>query len=200
MQISLTRHDEICSAPVEPLVNRPAVGACAVARWYMVEAQRYQLKRAIQTIETLGFEAYSPTVAVQLRPTLAGRRLGKIETVFRPIFFDFFFVRFDEARDAWPAIRRETTNGIKRLLLTAGQHPQRVEPGLVERLQEDDARRNAPPPARQRPLRKGYPALVTRGAFSGRVGLIEGCDGTHTTIQIGPFRAILARADITDEG
>lgn len=185
---------------------RPAFGACPVSEWYVVEAEHQKLSRAIQSVESLGFQTYSPQILIKIRDTVNGKRNSHFSDVARPMFFQFFFVAFDDDRDSWGRIRREPSNGIRRLLMSPGQIPARADRGRgirIEVLKSTEAERLKLPDRGLPRIKRGGFALVVRGPLEGHVVQIEACDGFTTTawatIFSGRTRVMLKRMDLTDE-
>ena len=96
--------------------------------WYVVQTQAGKEDLACEHLRRQGFETFLP----RLRARKAMRR-GKYKTVLRPLFPGYVFVSFDAATVRWQAIN--STIGVLRLV-GFGEGPARLEPGLVERLDE----------------------------------------------------------------
>jgi len=200
-----------------PAKSRPALGACPVLRWYVVEAEHQKLARAVRSVIDLKFDTYQPMMSVRIRDTVNGKRSPVFTHVLRPMFFQFFFVQFDAEHDPWGSLRPDKGNGIKRLLMTPGQRPALADRGYgmrIEQLKATEEDRLRLPETGMKPLRPGTLALVRTTprvidgvevypAFGGQVIEVESCDGFTTIGWSGLFggrtKAIMPRAELSDE-
>ena len=95
------------------------------ARWYVVQTQPNAEQRADEHLRRQGFTTFLP------RLLKSRRHARKTETVSRPLFPRYMFVRLDTASQGWHAIR--STFGVTSLI-GGEQGPTPVRDGVVEAL------------------------------------------------------------------
>lgn len=132
------------------------------AAWYAVRTQTNAEARAVAHLGNQGFAVYLPRYRKQRR------HARRVETVLRPVFPGYVFVRLDIERQAWRAING--TFGVIGLV-QFGMTPAPVPGGIVEALQarEDDAGAVQLAPEG---LRAGECVRVREGAFEDCIGVL----------------------------
>jgi transcriptional antiterminator RfaH len=134
------------------------------ARWYVVQTQPHAESRADEHLRRQGFTTYLPKLLKHRR------HARKTETVSRPLFPRYMFVRIDTGSQGWHAIR--STFGVTGLV--GGDHgPTPVRDGIVESLraqQGDDGYFRAPSACSFAP---GAAVRVMDGTFATTIGFFE---------------------------
>ncbi len=184
-----------------PSTSRLPCSAYGGPRWHVIEAEPGKIHLACRSLIEQRFETFLATTPMRMRKTVNGRQESALSIVHVPMFFGFFFCRFDAEREQWP--KRDTRLGIARLLMTTNNRPAPVERGLVERLIETAPERlNLPKEARPK-LTPNIMILIVKGAFEGMTGQVVSCDGFSTVVRLvmfGGYRDVrINRADITTE-
>lgn len=120
---------------------------------------------AAARIEAQGIKTFLP---LQERSV---RHARQIKTVLRPVFPQYFFVRFDPGRTAWRSING--TIGVNSLIMRA-QAPEPVCRGVVETLiaSADDQNRLQ----FVQPIKPGDAVRLVRGPFAEQLGVIDRLD------------------------
>jgi transcriptional antiterminator RfaH len=133
-------------------------------RWYVVQTRPYAEGRADVHLRRQGFTTFLPKVLKHRR------HARKIETVARPLFPGYMFVRVDTSSQGWRAIR--STIGVTALV--GGENgPVPVRDGIVEslRAQEgEDGYFRFPTVCKLTP---GASIRVVDGIFSSAIGFFE---------------------------
>jgi transcriptional antiterminator RfaH len=101
------------------------LAAAQGSRWYLVHARPNNESKAAFNLAAQGFEAFLPRIEKTVR------HARRLQTVRRPLFPRYLFVRFDTARDRWLSICG--TFGVARLFMQDGR-PVPVPVGIVEDL------------------------------------------------------------------
>jgi len=99
------------------------------------------------------------------------RHARRVDTVIRPLFPRYLFIKFDAQSTPWRPIR--STVGISHII-SAGERPLIAPPWVVEQLrqrQDDDGMIVQAP---EELFKKGDAVQITDGAFSDRLGIFEG--------------------------
>ena len=141
-------------------------GTAATARWYVVHTQPSAEDRATARLETQGYHVFCP----RLRKVV--RHARKSTAKLAPLFPGYLFLRLDISRDRWRSVNG--TRGVVRLL-TQGDVPQAVPPGVIEDLQSHADVHGAldlTPP-----LQAGQRVRIEDGPFSDFVGTLQRLDG-----------------------
>lgn len=148
--------------------THPDARTAAVARWYVVHTQPSAEDRAIAHLETQGYHIFCP----RLRKVV--RHARKSTDKFVPLFPGYLFLKLDTSRDRWRSVNG--TRGVVRLL-TQGDIPQAVPPGVVEELQShtgvDGILDRIPP------LSAGQHVRIAEGPFADFVGTLQRLDGAE---------------------
>jgi transcriptional antiterminator RfaH len=139
----------------------------ATARWYVVHTQPSAEDRAIARLETQGYHVFCP----RLRKLV--RHARKSTSKYVPLFPGYLFLRLDTSRDRWRSVNG--TRGVVRLL-TQGDIPQAVPPGVVEYLQSHvdvDGTLDRTPS-----FSAGQQVRIAEGPFADFVGTLQRLNGT----------------------
>lgn len=95
-------------------------------RWYAIRSKPHGEQRARLNLEQQGFEAWLPLYAKKRR------HARKLETVIRPLFPRYLFVRMDLTAERWRAVL--STYGVTELIGNA-DGPTAVPDGVIEAMQ-----------------------------------------------------------------
>lgn len=194
--------------PEAPLdLGRPACVSRLGPRWYVAEAQPQKLNSANYELISRGFDTYIALQKMQIRETVNGKRNGHLTSVVRPMFFQFFFVRFDIDTDPWGKVG--STPGVRYVLGSANGRPQPVQIGVVEKLMSGAADRLDLKAAGMKPLELGTLArVITRDWnfphwLDGHVVEVKSCDGFTTMAEFTflgrRIEAVFGRDELADE-
>jgi len=139
----------------------------SAGRWYAVQCLSNSEFLAAAQLANQGFAVFLPCL-VRTR-----RHARKFDTVRRPLFPGYLFVRLDSSRDRWRAING--TLGVARLVGSADA-PTPLPAGVVEAICDgcDD---NGVMAASSDELSPGEEVRVTAGPFAEFVGKLESLDG-----------------------
>lgn len=133
-------------------------------RWYVVQSQPLGEARALANLVRQDFQAYLP------RYKRERRHARRVETVVRPLFPRYLFVRLNLGRDRWRCV--SSTYGVSRMIMS-GETPAPLPDGLVEELRGreigDGFVKLGLPPG----LGVGSHVRLTEGIFVDHVGVIE---------------------------
>lgn len=130
-------------------------------RWHVVLTVTNGEARALDNLQRQGFEAYLPRIEKQRR------HARKVETVLRPLFPRYLFVRFDPAGDHWRPIL--STYGVT-TLLRRGPDPLPVPAGIVESIQSREAAGELVARSPLAGLKPGDKVMVAHGPFADATG------------------------------
>jgi transcriptional antiterminator RfaH len=135
--------------------------------WYVIHTKPRQESRALQNLESQGYECYLPQLTKQ--------RLhrGVIDLAQEPLFPRYLFIRLDSTQSgkSWGPIR--STLGVSRLV-TFGFDPARVDPLLIDLIKVHTQQIEAEP---DKIYRTGERLLITGGPFAGLEAIFEMDDG-----------------------
>lgn len=110
--------------------------------WVAVATHPNAEGQAVQNLKRQGYECYCP------RTRVLRRHARRRETVERPFFPGYLFVRLDLTRDRWRPIMH--SRGV-RTIVRFGEEPGVVPEGVVESLMDREANEGlGPPPASER--------------------------------------------------
>lgn len=126
-------------------------------RWYVVQTQPNAEQRALTNLERQGYSAYLPRITRQRR------HARKVETVLRPLFPRYLFVRLDVSRDVWRPIL--STFGVSSLI-QRGERPAPVPDGIIEALERQEQQGDLKELAPQLNLKAGEAVEVKEGPFA----------------------------------
>jgi transcriptional antiterminator RfaH len=133
------------------------------ARWYVVQTQPHAEQRADEHLRRQGFVTFLP------RLLKSRRHARKTETVSRPLFPRYMFVRLDTASQGWHAIR--STFGVTSLI-GGEQGPTPVRDGIIEALHAQQGS-DGFFRAQVRRFAPGEAIRVVDGLFASAVGIFE---------------------------
>jgi transcriptional antiterminator RfaH len=135
--------------------------------WYLVHTKVRQEIRALENLNTQGYQCYLPT-----RPTEKLRQ-GVLAIEEEPLFSRYLFIRLghDESAKSWAPIR--STKGVSRLVSFGGE-PARVDDGLIRLLQNQEALIRTEP---ERLFKPGERVRITEEPFAGIEGIYQMADG-----------------------
>jgi transcriptional antiterminator RfaH len=129
--------------------------------WAVVQVQPRAEEKARQHLVNQGFSPYLPRYRRRVR------HARRTESVLRPLFPGYLFVRLDSTRSRWRSING--TVGVRRIL-TNGEVPRRVPERVVQEImaREDQSGVVTLLPPR---LVRGQPVRVIDGPFADFDGL-----------------------------
>ena len=110
------------------IAMRPAPDVDTNGRWYAVHCQPHREKGAAAHLANQHFEVFLPCREV------VRRHARKIETVRRPVFPGYLFIRLDLTRDRWRCIN--STFGVVRIVMQ-NERPAAAPPGVIEALKAE---------------------------------------------------------------
>lgn len=135
--------------------------------WYVVHTKPKQESRALLNLERQGFACFLPTIPRKKVKSKA------FEIVHEPLFSRYLFIELDTTLSgkSWAPIR--STLGVSKLV-TFGNEPARVNPGLIELLREQEATLAQSPIAQYQP---GDIVRIKEGPFKGLEAVYQMDDG-----------------------
>lgn len=133
-------------------------------RWYVAQTHSQSEFQALAHLVRQGFSAYLPQYLKRRR------HARRTDSVRRPLFPGYLFVRMDVERIRWRAIR--STIGI-RTLICNGERPVAVPEGVVEDIRTREDENGTVPVHQPPPFDKGETVRINHGAICDRVGLFD---------------------------
>lgn len=94
--------------------------------WFVAQLRPNGLALARRHLERQNFETFSPEIPSR------ERRQGRLQTVNKPLFPGYLFVRFDPRTNGWTAINH--TRGVSRLVLNDPRRPAPLPEALMAAL------------------------------------------------------------------
>lgn len=135
--------------------------------WYLVHTKPRQEKCALQNLEQQGYQCYLPT--------LPSEKLhqGALTVIDEPLFPRYLFIRLclDTSAKSWGPIR--STKGVSQLV-SFGVKPAKVEDGLIEALQKQEAAVQGEP---KRLFKPGERVRLIEGTFADIEGIYQMTEG-----------------------
>ncbi len=130
--------------------------------WFVVRTKSNAEDRAVWHLKNQGFDVYLPRYRKQVR------HARKTQTVLRPLFPGYMFVRMDPARQRWQAVNG--TVGVVSLV-QFGDLPHPISSEVVEaiRAREEDGAVSLAPQG----LQRGDRVRVREGVFVDHMALLE---------------------------
>ncbi len=131
--------------------------------WFVVQTQPRAEEKARQHLANQGFAPYLPRYRRRVR------HARRIETVLRPLFPGYLFVRLDPSKTRWRPVNG--TVGV-RAILTDGDLPRRVPESIIAgiRAREDEAGAvKLSPPS----FKPGQAVRLLEGPFADCDGLFQ---------------------------
>ncbi len=144
-------------------VSLPDPEADSDAAWYLVQLKPGGLARAQANLTRQGFVCFMP-----LRPETR-RRAGRLQTLDRPLFPGYLFVRVARGSAPWRKINN--TYGVARLVSLSGHAPSVVPAPLISALIA--ASREGCWMPETAALTVGTPVALVNGPFAGALARIE---------------------------
>ena len=139
-------------------------------RWYVVQTQPLGEARALANLTRQDFEAYLP------RYKRERRHARRVDTVVRPLFPRYLFVRLDLGRDRWRSV--SSTYGVSQIIMS-GEMPAPLPDGLVEELRGREIDDGFIKLGLLPGLKVGSRIRLTEGLFVDHVGVIERVADEH---------------------
>jgi transcriptional antiterminator RfaH len=136
----------------------------AALRWYVVHTRAHAEQDALRNLVRQGFDAFLPQYEKRRR------HARRVDWVPAPLFPRYLFVAMDVALHRWRAIA--STIGVTHLV-SVGDRPAVIPPGVVENLQarvNENGLIEAEPKV---PFKKGEPVQVLSGAFADQTGFFD---------------------------
>lgn len=146
-----------------PSVTR--VAADGEGRWYAVQCQPHRERAAAVHLANQGYKVFLPW------RQKTRRHARRVETVLRPFFPGYLFVRIDPVRVRWRPVNG--TFGVVRIVMQ-GESPAPAPRGMIEALM--DCCNELGVLAWQPELRPGESVRVSEGPFADLVGELEELD------------------------
>lgn len=134
-------------------------------RWYAVQCQPHRERAAALHLTNQGYEIFLPW------RQKTRRHARRVETVLRPFFPGYLFVRIDLVRERWRPIN--STFGVARIVMQ-GECPAPAPRGLIETLM--GCCNAGGVLAWQPELRPGESVRVSEGPFADLIGELEELD------------------------
>jgi len=126
-------------------------------RWYVVQTQPNAEHRALVNLARQGYEAYLPRITRQKR------HARRVETVQKPLFPRYMFVKLDRNQDVWRPIL--STFGVSSLI-RQGNEPLPVPDGVIEALQGREQTGELIEIPAVLKMKEGDPVEVSDGPFA----------------------------------
>lgn len=141
--------------------------------WFVVRTKTGVEDRAAWHIGNQGFEVYLPRYRKQIR------HARKTQTVLRPVFPGYLFVRIDMEQQRWRAING--TVGVISLVGFGGS-PSPLSDAIIGAIRASEDKTGAITMAQQG-LQKGDRVRVREGAFADHMALLEEvCDAKRVIL------------------
>ena len=157
-------------------------------RWYVAMTVPRKERLAATQLDNQLYRSFLP-LHLETR-----RHARKFTTVLAPVFPRYIFVILDIERQRWRSVNG--TFGVQRLI-TDGERPLAVAPGVVETLVQSSDQRGALI-YKADELAIGDPVKLVSGPFAGSLGILQRLDGAGR-VQIlldllgGPVKVTAAR-------
>jgi transcriptional antiterminator RfaH len=157
--------------------------------WYVAMTAPRKERLAATNLDRQSFRSFLP---LQLETR---RHARKFTTVLAPLFPRYIFVILDVDRQRWRSVNG--TFGVQRLI-SDGEGPLAVAPGIVETLVQSSDRRGALI-YKVDELAIGDPVKLVAGPFAGSLGILQRLDGAGRvqillTLLGGSVKVTAARA------
>lgn len=135
--------------------------------WVAVATHPNAEGQAVRNLERQGYECYCP------RTRVLRRHARRSETVERPFFPGYLFVRLDLGRDRWRPIMH--SRGV-RAIVRFGEEPGVVPEGVVESLMAREAGEGLDPPPASERLEVGQEVSLHGTPFDDFVCTVQSLD------------------------
>lgn len=131
------------------------------AHWYVANTQPHREALAMENLKRQGYEVYCPLISKQIR------HARKVQTVKRPLFPSYVFVKADKAATRWRAML--STLGV-RTVIQAGEQPAALDNAFVQALKTREIDGVISKPSK--PFKVGEKIRISGGAMDGCVASI----------------------------
>ncbi len=142
-------------------------------RWYAIQTQPNAEIKAVLNLRRQGFDVYFP------RYTKRRRHARRMETVVRPVFPGYVFVRMDVETMRWRAV--QSTFGVRRLV-SFGELPAPIPIGIVEMLLGRETENGLIVLDRAIKFKRGQVVEIMDGPFAEYSALFETMDDKKRVI------------------
>ncbi|MBV8664220.1 MAG: transcriptional activator RfaH [Hyphomicrobiales bacterium] len=136
-------------------------------RWYVAMTLPHKERVAAPQLRNQGYRSFVPLQLV------TRRHARQFRTELAPVFPRYLFVILDVERDRWRSVNG--TIGVRHLI-TDGERPIPVVPGVVETLQQSCDPRGALVFDTER-MAAGERVRLSAGPLAGTLGVLQGLDG-----------------------
>jgi transcriptional antiterminator RfaH len=143
-------------------------------RWYVVNTHPTAEHKAAWHLGNQGFDVYLPQYVKRRR------HARRTEWVKRALFPNYLFVWMDVTLARWRSV--SSTIGVRRLI-TAGEEPSAVPPGIVEEIRARESECQIATLERLLPVAKGTPVRIAAGLKAEIAGLFE-CDSDQRRVTV----------------
>ena len=180
--------DPNCSRPMAGPLDASRFALAPGDRWYVAMTLPRKERLAATQLDNQHYRSFLP---LQLETR---RHARKFTTVLAPVFPRYIFVILDPERQRWRSVNG--TFGVQRLI-TDGERPLAVAPGIVETLVQSSDQRGALI-YKGDELAIGDAVKLVSGPFAGSLGILQRLDGAGR-VQIllsllgGPVKVTAAR-------
>lgn len=138
--------------------------------WIVAHCHANAEVKAEVHLKRQGFDVFLPKYKT------TRRHARRVETVIRPLFPRYLFIRFDAQSTHWRPIR--STVGISHII-SAGERPLIAPSWVVEQLRQRQDDDGMFAPAQKERFEKGDAVQITDGAFSDRLGVFDGLNDSQ---------------------
>ena len=135
-----------------------------MAEWIVAHCHAHAEIKAEAHLKRQGFEVYLPKIKT------TRRHARRVETVVRPLFPCYLFIRFDDKTTHWRPIC--STIGVSHLL-TAGERPLVVPMWVIAQLRQREDINGLFSCAGEKPFSKGDPIKITIGPLAEHSGVFD---------------------------
>lgn len=136
-----------------------------MTEWIVANCHANAEYKAEANLKRQGFEVYLP------RFKTTRRHARRIETVIRPLFPCYLFIKFNKGTTHWRPIR--STIGVKSLL-ASGDSPLIAPEWVIEELRQNEDEDGLFSFALKNELQKGDIIKITGGPLAERLGVFDG--------------------------
>jgi len=141
-----------------------------MTEWIVAHCHANAEIKAESHLRRQGFEVYLPKFKA------TRRHARRIETVVRPLFPRYLFIKFDENSTHWRPIR--STVGVSHLL-SAGERPLVAPPWVIEQLRQREDKNGLFSGVGEKPFNKGDAIQITSGPLVEHSGIFEGLNDSQ---------------------
>lgn len=156
-----------CSAPTAERGAAAQLDLRPNERWYVAMTLAHKERVAAPQLRNQGYRSFVPLQLV------TRRHARQFRTELAPVFPRYLFVILDVERDRWRSVNG--TIGVRHLI-TDGERPTPVVPGVVETLLESCDPRGALVFQGEQ-MTAGETVRLSAGPLAGSLGVLQGLDG-----------------------